>query len=116
MNFRKIIAASTLVVAFMLPIQVRAESDCLLKGSIRLIMSGDIDSGSINGSVGKDPINWTVFYGQVHGWVADRMATLEISSRPFGQDFEIRGWIGKSYIRWRSIGDSFSGYQPCITE
>ena len=88
--------------------------DCLLEGSLNLRLQGSPENGWVSGSIGTQYVNWSVFYGRIQAWVGQRMTTLDISRMPYGSDIEISGWIGGSYVRWRSMGDWFTGYQPCI--
>lgn len=89
-------------------------ADCLLEGSINLRLQGSPENGWISGTIGTEYINWNVFYGRIQAWVGQRLTTLDVSRLPYGSDLEVSGWMGGNYIRWRSIGDWFTGYQPCI--
>lgn len=88
--------------------------ECLLEGSINLRLQGSPEGGWLSGTIGNDYVNWNVFYGRIQAWVGQRMTTLDVSRLPYGSDLEVSGWIGGSYVRWRSMGDWFTGYQPCI--
>lgn len=87
---------------------------CVLEGHYRLTLMGDERSGWLSGTIGEESIDWHVTFGRVSTWIGNQYLVLDLERDPYGGSYQLFGWVGSTFIRWRSIGTLFTGYQDCV--
>jgi hypothetical protein len=89
-------------------------TSCLVEGRVDLTINGSDRFGSISGWIGQ-----TNFYGRISmGRVEGNLGTINFINLFIDsvnrQDFQLSGWIGNTYVNWRSLGAWFNPGYACL--
>jgi hypothetical protein len=89
-------------------------NSCIVEGNVNLTINGSDQFGSISGWIGQTNFYGRISMGRVDGNLgAINFMNLFIDSVN-RQDFQLSGWIGNTYVSWRSFGTWFNSGYVCL--
>lgn len=89
-------------------------NDCPIKGYVTLRLEGTTRNGELLGSVNNNYVSWFVTMGNIQGYYNGNFMNLRLEEVNY-KEYTLNGWIGSTYIRWRSFGGYFNEYVECRT-
>ena len=94
--------------------QPPATNSCIVEGNVNLTITGSDRVGSISGWIGQTNFYGRISMGRVDGNIgAINFMNLFIDSVS-REDFQLSGWIGSTYVSWRSFGGWINAGYVCL--
>ena len=87
-------------------------TECPIKGYVTLRLEGTTRKGELLGSVDNNYVSWFVTMGNIQGYYNGNFMNLRLSEVN-NKEYTLNGWIGSTYIRWKSFGGYFNERIEC---
>ena len=91
----------------------RADANCVVEGTVDLRVQGTDQFGSVSGWIGTQSFYGRISAGRLNGDVGPFMVSLFVD-RVSREDLMISGWIGNTYVSWRSFGNWINAGYACL--
>ena len=87
--------------------------NCRIEGTTNIQLVGNEQVGSLQGMIRRHVVFGRINMGHARGTVGTLPLDLMVS-QDTREDYRVNGWIGGTYVSWRSSGRWFIGEYACL--